>query len=148
MQGVISPGNWTAQGLSYDRIRVRRLDDGFGDDDIMFCNEVTGLHAPGGTTGVLEPDSIGADELRLLVTSPFHEALSASVIAARPARVTVEVFDVQGRRMACLAEDRAIGAGESFFRWLPGDAPPGVYFVRVAAKERPWARTGKAVRIR
>ena len=94
---------------------------------------VTGsINAPGGITGVVEAWSADVD-LKLLVSSPFTHTLSVSVVAATKTGVTVEVFDSLGRRVAVPGPHREIGAGESFFRWLPGDAPSGVYFVRAVA---------------
>lgn len=115
---------------SYQRLRMRHVDDGFSTD--IVAHDVIGFNAPGGgTTGVDESSSPPSGPEKLLVSNPFRETLSASLILDSPARATVELFDVQGRLVQALALDRAVPSGETFFRWLPRDAPYGVYFVRV-----------------
>ncbi len=138
--GSVSFGSWSFPSFTqsnssthYGASRVRLAEDGFG--HTMVANEVTGVHAPGGNTGVPEPDSTDTDAVKLLVSSPFRAALTVSVLSRDPTTITVEIFDALGRRVAVPADAKPAGPGESFFRWLPGGAAAGVYFVRATTRE-------------
>lgn len=118
----------TSSGSIWPQARVRHLDDDFNSGAIL-AHDAMPPQAPGGSVGV--PDSTGrrASEM-LLAGTPFREALNASLILAEPGRVTMELFDVTGRRVARLAEGRAAPRGESFFRWPAAGAREGIYFLR------------------
>jgi len=107
------------------RVRTRRLDD--GGEDTFICQDVPGHHAPGTVTGV--PANRPVTDEALLASHPFRHVMSLALRLDRGGRATVSVFDVAGRRVACLADARVVSAGENFFRWLPEAATAGLYLV-------------------
>lgn len=115
----------SSTGTTYGRVRTRLLDD--GGSASFTCHDVTGTHAPGPVSGV--PTSSGAAE-RLQASHPFRHALSLSLRLESGSRATITVHDVAGRLVTTVCEGRSVQAGENFFRWLPAEAPAGVYFVR------------------
>lgn len=114
-------------GGIWPQVRVRHLDDGFN-DVLILAHETVLSRAPGGTVGV--PDSSARHGEKLLAGTPFREALNASLLLEEPGRVTLDLFDVTGRRVARLADGRPAPRGESFFRWPAGAAAEGLYFLR------------------
>lgn len=69
--------------------------------------------------------------------NPFGPATSIGFVLAQAGRVTLEVFDLRGRRVAVLA-DEEYGPGEFRVTWdgeteVGGRAAPGVYLVRLRA---------------
>ncbi|HEX7878608.1 MAG TPA: transglutaminase-like domain-containing protein [Candidatus Eisenbacteria bacterium] len=108
------------------RVRTRRIDD--GGIDTFICQDTPGHHAPGPVTAV--PDTPASRGELLIASHPFRQVLSLALRLDRGGEVTVTVFDVAGRRVALLADARAVAAGETFFRWLPDTSPAGVYFVQ------------------
>jgi hypothetical protein len=107
------------------RVRTRRLED--GGNATFICQDVLAPYGPGPVTGV--PAGGAPAPERLLASHPFRHVLSLALRLDRPGRGTITVHDVTGRLVATPAADRRFAAGESFLRWLPGDAPAGVYFV-------------------
>jgi hypothetical protein len=75
----------------------------------------------------------GLANLRAAFPNPFNPSTSIRFELARDANVTLEVFDVAGRKVATLLHDEALGAGvhESFF--APRDLPSGLYLCRLKA---------------
>jgi hypothetical protein len=125
-RSLTTQGSGSTMGSSLSGVRVRNLLDGFY--GTLVAHNTVGFSAPG-LTGVPEGHPDGDASLR--VSTPFGEALSLSLTGAEGAQAWVEVFDVQGRRVACLAENQVVTGPEAFYRWLPRDAASGVYLVRV-----------------
>lgn len=81
---------------------------------------------------------------------PFRAALDLALTLSQPERVTVDVFDVRGRRVRRLVE-RSLPAGAHGFTWNgrteSGEpAPAGIYFVRYRGGDTSEIR--RAVRVR
>jgi hypothetical protein len=77
--------------------------------------------------------------MRPLAANPITDApaLLIELPSAMPARV--EIFDLQGRRLATLA-DRELPAGPTVLSWVTG-APHGIYFARlVTPRVTRWSR--------
>ncbi len=64
--------------------------------------------------------------------NPFRPVTTITFELARSGPVRLAVYDVMGREISVLVEDR-LGAGPHRATWRPGDAAPGVYFFRLAA---------------
>ena len=61
--------------------------------------------------------------------------MQVEVTLAQPVALSVDVFDVLGRRVHQMADEQA-AAGTQSFAWEPGDMPAGMYFVRITMDER------------
>jgi hypothetical protein len=69
--------------------------------------------------------------------NPFPSAVTLALSLGEPARVRIEIFDLQGRPVRRLL-DRRLEAGDHVFGWDGEDArgrpvPRGVYFYRVSS---------------
>ncbi len=64
--------------------------------------------------------------------NPFQAATTIPFTLDRPARVTLEVYDVLGRRVARLL-DEGLPGGAHAAEWAAQGQPGGVYFVRMQA---------------
>ena len=68
--------------------------------------------------------------------NPFGAETTLAFTAKEPSNVTLEVFDVIGRKVNTVA-DRYYTRGVHQVRWNPGQIPNGVYFVRMLADGNP-----------
>ena len=82
-------------------------------------------------TVLLRPVALG---LRPVYPNPSSGPLTIPLEVPDEARVTVEVFDVRGRRVATVASGRTLPAGYPEVRWSTAGLAAGLYVVR--------ARTG------
>jgi FG-GAP-like repeat len=92
--------------------------------------------APEGTFTVGTVDVAPATNGRLRITQPFASPLQGQgtmrFVLPEPRIVSIDVFDLAGRRVATLAEgERA--AGVQSVEWRAPELPAGVYLVRLAA---------------
>jgi hypothetical protein len=83
-------------------------------------------------------------QMRALAATPLSDApaLLVELPSAMPAKV--EVFDLQGRRLATLA-DRELPSGATVLPWESG-APHGIYFARLVTPHA--TRWSRIVRVR
>jgi plastocyanin len=76
--------------------------------------------------------------------NPTHGAITFTLGLPAEARITVEILDLAGRRVAELHRG-VLGPGEHSFRWRDTDAngarrPPGTYVVRITDGQRVTSR--------
>jgi hypothetical protein len=96
---------------------------------------------------VLAPEDVNAPHLLPLRPNPVRETVEVRWVQPRASSISLEVFDVSGRRVATLAEEMA-EAGTHARTWTRrtadgGETVAGVYFVRLAGDGV--ARTRKLV---
>jgi hypothetical protein len=85
-------------------------------------------------TAATEPD------LRIFVSNPVSDEAKVRIRLAREGLLSVDVYDIGGRRLATLHDGPAV-AGEHQMRWFGAEAAPaGVYYVRAAFEGRSTAR--------
>ena len=77
--------------------------------------------------------------------NPFSSVTTFKMSLPEPEVITVEVYDVQGRRVATL-HDGLMTAGESDIRFVAGDLPSGVYMVRATGEQFSLTRTVSVIR--
>jgi hypothetical protein len=99
---------------------------------------VTTLQASAPSAVATETASIPNIQLRVLGRIPFRSALQIEIGLARAQRVSLDLFDLAGRRVRAVAR-WVLPAGKRVVRWdgkLDGgaDAPSGVYFIRLATE--------------
>lgn len=120
--GVTSSGDrwysfWdgTAQNLRIDRHHPDNGSGGGGDID--------------------PPPMLPAISLHNANPLSIHGTLLFSLRFARPALLSLDLFDVSGRRVASRTPER-MAAGERSVQWRPGRVVPGMYFVRAGIDGR------------
>jgi len=87
-----------------------------------------------GPTGALDAGRPPApDRYALLSASPnpFSASTAIALVLHRSERVSLEVFDVLGRRVATLAQSRRLPPGRHAFLFDGADLPGGVYLIRL-----------------
>jgi hypothetical protein len=87
------------------------------------------LAGPTGAAAVAAVPRAELLSLRPASPNPSRGDVALRFALARPAAVTLEVFDVAGRRVARLLASDPLASGEHAVRWTP--AAPGVYFYRL-----------------
>jgi mannose/cellobiose epimerase-like protein (N-acyl-D-glucosamine 2-epimerase family) len=99
------------------------------------------------TTAIAATEGGTPSEFRLEQNypNPFNPATTIEYRVPSAGRVSLEVYDVLGRRVAVLV-DRASGPGTFTATWNAGGSPSGVYFYRLIAGGR--TETRKAVLLR
>ena len=86
-----------------------------------------------GTPDVGATPGAGLADLRSAYPNPFNPNTSIRFDLASDARVTLEVFDVAGRRVATLIDDEPMPAGVHESVFAPRDLPSGLYLCRLKA---------------
>ena len=119
--------------------------------------QLLGVYLPGpplptdASVPVVASPAGGALELRPAAPNPFRATTELRFVLPREDRVTLEVFDVTGRRVATPVPGRRLPAGAHAVRWDGRDSAgrpvaAGVYFVRLQGPSE--RRTGRILRIR
>lgn len=104
-------------------------------DQVVFRGQTAGRVAPGGATLT---DTGRSVELPVEAAfsqnhpNPFNPVTTIKFSLPEPGRVELVVFDLQGRRVATLA-DGELGAGDHAITWDASDQASGVYFYRLTA---------------
>lgn len=96
------------------------------------------LRVTSGTTGVPEPGAGRGVSLARPTPNPFGSRTRVEFTLVSESRVSVELYDLGGRRVRVLSAGAALPAGAHTLEWDgQGDtgeaAPSGVYFVRLMA---------------
>ncbi len=71
--------------------------------------------------------------------NPFNATTKITFTLPDPAHVTIEVFDLDGRKVETVFSGQA-GAGIHALVWNADDASPGLYFIRLTCNEHMQAR--------
>ncbi len=97
----------------------------------------TGLARAGFTplADVPEPAPAVAELAAWSQPNPFTRATTVRFRLPAPGPVRLDVFDLTGRRVACLL-DEPRAAGEHAVAWESGETPAGVYYVRLRTAGR------------
>jgi flagellar hook assembly protein FlgD len=71
--------------------------------------------------------------------NPFSASTDIRFILSKPDKVTLEIFDLNGRALTRLARNKSFPAGEHLIQWSGKDdrgkkVAPGIYFVRLQTK--------------
>jgi len=117
--------------------------DGRGESLDIYASRVS-------SSGALVDVARGARPSRFDLGSPWPNPVGSHVVSipitlAAPSRVSMDVVDAGGRRVATLARARELSAGSHSFAWDGLDdrrsrVSPGIYFVRA------WSGTDRVTR--
>lgn len=93
-------------------------------------------YLPGGYVSVDGPEVLGAQDAELLpaAPNPFASTTEVRFRLGAPARVSLAVYDLMGRRVADLASEVPYGAGVYSLPFDASALPAGVYFARMEAR--------------
>ena len=80
--------------------------------------------------------------------NPFNPSTTLTFTLGSPTPVTVEVFDVLGRRVAVLLDGTLLEAGEHRITFDAAGLPAGVYFARMTAEAMQLPLVNKMVLIK
>ncbi len=80
------------------------------------------------------PDQIALTELQGNYPNPFQGATTIPFTIAEESQVTLSVFDVEGRKITDLIQNKAYAAGEHTMAYQADHLASGVYFYRLIAK--------------
>jgi hypothetical protein len=84
----------------------------------------------------LEPDRLPADfQLQGPYPNPFNPETSLMIQLQTPQQVTLNVYDLSGRLVDDLLDER-MPAGTSLIRWLPEGLSSGIYLVKLSTESR------------
>lgn len=67
--------------------------------------------------------------------NPFNIETNIKFALPKSANVTVEIFDLLGRKVKTLVQDERFEPGERVIKFRAGELPSGVYIYRVKAGE-------------
>src|SRR6185503_17205356 len=88
--------------------------------------------------GIVDAATAPPAATTLTAASPARSVVTFTIGLSRRARVTLDVFDLEGRRLARLHDDRAFAPGTHATRWSGLDARgravgSGIVFARLVA---------------
>ncbi len=92
---------------------------------------VVNYHAPGGSSGVAVDRGSDAGRIVSVTPNPLGDEGDVRYVVGSATHVTIDVLDVQGRRVAAVL-DAPMQAGEHVTRLALRGLPNGRYFVRIA----------------
>lgn len=145
------PGEEAIGGVAYDaaadRMYLARI-TGFTTTGFVSIHDLSGAETGRFDAGII-PASIVLQQTGTSVTveneappagfrlyasypNPFHDATTIAFETTGAARVSVDVYDLLGRRVATLMDEER-PAGRHTVRWDAGAAPAGTYLYRVSA---------------
>jgi hypothetical protein len=146
------PDGWGA--ALYDRARGIKITD-LGEAYVLEVPRRAQVELAIGTDEFIAGEEVESNmelktQLLSLRPNPFAEDLTVSFHLSSPQRVSVDVFGIEGTRVANLA-DGVLDAGIHSRTWdgktsSGQDAAPGVYFLRMRAESA--TRTGKIIKLR
>ncbi len=106
---------------------LRFIHNGFGGETIIPVNlTVTGLVVGGRTPFPLD------FSIESIHPNPFNSSTTIKYSLPTPQRVTISIFDISGRLVEKLYNDRQ-RAGHQSLVWNAVEKPSGIYFVRIKA---------------
>ena len=88
---------------------------------------------PNVTSSDPEPTRPQSTRLEANYPNPFAASTTIPFSLDRESRVTLEIFDIQGRRLYSLIQNQSQTAGRHQILFTPGELASGVYFVRLTA---------------
>ncbi|GAB4177289.1 MAG: hypothetical protein Kow00108_12790 [Calditrichia bacterium] len=74
-------------------------------------------------------------ELRSVYPNPFNSVVKIDIAMEESQKITVEVFDLTGRKVTTLFSDMK-EAGEFTINWKPVELASGLYFIRAASETK------------
>ncbi len=105
------------------------VSDGENESTIVKEDYITAHEWVGVSENILDESSVKA------YPNPFDSKVNISMTLKQTSHVTVDVFDITGRRITTLA-DEALNAGTHTFTWNAINTEPGLYFYRVHTADR------------
>jgi hypothetical protein len=87
-----------------------------------------------GPLGDMKPETPYSFRLNQNYPNPFNPATTIRFEISRAQHVSVDVFDLQGRRVASLM-DGSLAAGRHNLQWAPEGLSSGLYFLRLRTEE-------------
>jgi hypothetical protein len=136
MQGDTPVGNMTFRADRYAPDFP-----GFGGRDLTPGAPIEIYDATGVEDHVGQPRSTLSQDY----PNPFHPLTTIVFSLRDPAPVTLDVYDVGGRHVATLVNQR-LGAGENRHTWRANDLPSGVYHYTLRVKDEKATRRMTIVR--
>jgi len=118
--------NYNAPGVFDVTLTVS---DGENESTIVKEDYITAHEWVGVPEAILDEASVKA------YPNPFDSKVNISMALTQQSHVTVDIFDVTGRRVVSLA-DKELGAGTHTFTWNAVSMEPGLYFYRVRTAEK------------
>jgi hypothetical protein len=67
--------------------------------------------------------------------NPFNAVTAIEYSLPHEASIWLHIYDIQGRKVATLSDGKRVLPGYHEVKWVAGDLPSGIYFVRLAAGE-------------
>lgn len=132
---------WTVPGVSASNAVVRVVQDNKGRDYESVSGHFAIMSMATGSDDVAAPTQF---ELLPAAPNPFRTATSIRFVLPREAHATLDVFDLLGRHVARLADER-FAAGLHRIQWEAADVPNGIYLYRVTAGGH--SATGRVVAV-
>ncbi len=120
---------WTVPDLNTDAAQIRIVQD---NTDVDYEDRSGNFTIGDRLTTVETPDDTLPQAISLFTSypNPFTDATTLEFTLARPATVTLEVFNLLGERVAELA-NATLPAGTHRIAWNIDGEPSGVYLVRI-----------------
>lgn len=122
---------WTQEGAtSIGNVVINMITSRVHDGNIVVATHGNGIYS----NKYFEPTRVRENVLEkvecLLFPNPFAESVSIEVSVKGATPLYIEVYDLQGKKIATVAREQAF-SGRQIFQWNGSNAPAGNYILRV-----------------
>lgn len=129
---TVSEQSCNPDSLSQGTVYYWRVDQDTSGGIIQ--GKVWTFRTEGFITSVDEIEQTIPPEFKLypVYSNPFNSETKIQYAVSRPARITISAFDITGRLIGTLL-DQKVDAGEHSFTWNASDLAPGTYFIKLCS---------------
>ncbi len=119
-------------------IRFQLSADGAGTNRGWYIDDMVIVDDPSGTTGVAEEYKTPGEMSLSAYPNPFNASTNIEFNISRPGEVTLDIFDISGRRVRKITDNENYDRGKHSLIWdgknNAGETlPSGVYLVKISA---------------
>ena len=120
-------------------IRFQLSADGAGTNRGWYVDNLVIVDDPSGTSSVGEEYKIPREMNFSAYPNPFNASTNLEFNISRPGKVTLDIFDISGRRVRTLADNEDFSSGEHSLLWdglsdRGNELPTGIYLAKVTSR--------------
>lgn len=101
---------------------------------------IPGIVGTGAGTAISEPPGSSVSFRLSNYPNPFNPSTKIRFAFDRPTKVTLKIFDLSGREVATLIDNREYGSGEYTLEWDGSECAAGIYLYQLRTDRQVFTR--------